>query len=484
MLKNIMSMGAVSAYRSLAQFAFNIIIAAYVTPSDYGLIVYTAPFIAFTVLLTDMGLSAALVRKPTLSEIELGAAVSMSVALAVISGGAIMLLSGYIETISRMTGLAEVMAGMAISLAFTVASVPFRASLERGLKYTTIAAVEFTSVTAAMVISIIMMKSGAGVISLVAYNVSLQALRLVIFCIISGALRFANLRFSLLKDLAGFGLWILTANILNFLVRNLDNIIIGSTLGSAAVGLYGLSYQVMLTPLLIISWPVSAILLSVLCKLTTDREKFINILCAVSCVTASVTFPLMAFISIASEYPILEFMPDRWHDVVEIIQVLAPLGALQSVAAYLGSTLLADGHARRNFLVQAATACALVPTFLLAAPFGMHIFAASYTVVAGVVAIASIGLMCFSSGLRATLLLRGLVTPLAGSSIACVVFAALQGTATETQMEAWLAAAFSFWAVVVCIYFADRRVLLSQVGMVRSMKRPQSYTVADRDGMD
>ena len=70
-----------------------------------------------------------------------------------------------------------------------------------------------------------------------------------------GVLR-PNARFGQLAGLLSFGGWVLANNILNFLARNSDNLLIGAWLGAAAVGVYGLAYQFMLAPLMAITWPV------------------------------------------------------------------------------------------------------------------------------------------------------------------------------------------------------------------------------------
>ena len=43
--RNLASMSALSLYRSGLQFGLNIVLARFITPADYGLVVFTAPFL-------------------------------------------------------------------------------------------------------------------------------------------------------------------------------------------------------------------------------------------------------------------------------------------------------------------------------------------------------------------------------------------------------------------------------------------------------
>ena len=68
--RNMLSMSGLSLYRNAVQFGMNVAIAAFVLPGDYGLIVFTTPFLVLIAMLTDLGMTSAITRAPTLSRDE------------------------------------------------------------------------------------------------------------------------------------------------------------------------------------------------------------------------------------------------------------------------------------------------------------------------------------------------------------------------------------------------------------------------------
>ena len=61
--RNMLSMSGLSLYRNAVQFGMNVAIAAFVLPGDYGLIVFTTPFLVLIAMLTDLGMTSAKMRK-------------------------------------------------------------------------------------------------------------------------------------------------------------------------------------------------------------------------------------------------------------------------------------------------------------------------------------------------------------------------------------------------------------------------------------
>ena len=83
-------------------------VAAFVPPGDYGLVVFTAPFLVLIAMLTDLGMTSAITRAPSLSREEAGAAMG-----AMLSGAAVcaVLLALAAWPLERAIGMAGLEAG-------------------------------------------------------------------------------------------------------------------------------------------------------------------------------------------------------------------------------------------------------------------------------------------------------------------------------------------------------------------------------------
>ncbi|MCC2976606.1 oligosaccharide flippase family protein [Sphingomonas sp. PL-96] len=449
--KNMLSMSALSLYRNAVQFGMNVAIAAFVSPGEYGLVVFTTPFVVLIAMLTDLGMTSAITRAPTLSRGEAGAAMA-----AMTLGGAIcallLALGAYpLQEAIGMAGLAPVMIGMALVVVLSVAAATPRALLERQLHYGRIAAVEAGAIAVAAVIGLIAAWHGAGVWALVLYNLVNHGLRAVVFGWSSRRGLAINFRFERLTALLSFGGWVLATNLLNFLARNSDNLLIGAWLGAAAVGAYGLSYQFMLAPLMAITWPTSAILVSTLRNQDPHGAHAQTMVQSVLTATALLSVPAMIYLTFGLRFPVDTLLSGRWHQVPSIVAWLAPVGALQSIASYNGALLMVAGRARAQFALTVVNTLVLVVTFVLALPFGLLALVKAYALVGALLNVAFLTMIIRLTGLSLQRLALAVMpaTAAAAAGLAAVSFTTGFSPAT---WPAWLVCTGVYGTLVLGTY--------------------------------
>jgi O-antigen/teichoic acid export membrane protein len=449
--KNMLSMSALSLYRNAVQFGMNLAIAAFIQPGAYGLVVFTTPFVVLIAMLTDLGMTSAITRAPSLSRDEAGAAMA-----AMTLGGAgcalLLALAAYpLQWSIGMAGLAPVMIGMALVVILSVAAATPRALLERRLNYGRIATIEAAAVAIAAAIGLVAAWRGAGVWSLVLYNLVNHGLRAAAFGWSSRGGLAINFRFGQLGTLLSFGGWVLASNVLNFFARNSDNLLIGASLGAAAVGVYGLSYQFMLAPLMAITWPTSAILLSTLRHEDPHGPRAQAMVASVLTATAMLSVPAMVFLTFGLAFPVDALLSGKWQQVPPIVAWLAPAGALQSIASYNGALLMVAGRARAQFALTVVNTVVLVATFVIALPFGLFVLVKAYTVVITLLSIAFLAMIVGLTGLSWQRLLRAL-TPAVTATGAGLAAVALTTGLTPASWAGWLGATAVYGTAVLGTY--------------------------------
>jgi O-antigen/teichoic acid export membrane protein len=456
--KNVLALSGVNVFRASVQFGLNLLLAGFIPPAEYGLVTFTAPFIAFLALTTELGLSSALVRQPGLTREAAGGALLFTSGLGLLGAALLAAAAPAVGRAAHMPELAPVMAAMAPVVALSIASTAPRALLERRLAYGLVAGVEAAAVFVGATVALIVAWRGGGVWALVAYNLVLHAVRLAVFLFAALARRTlaAGFQWRSLRPMLGFGGWVLGFNLLNFAARNGDNLLIGVRLGAEAVGLYGLAYQFMLAPLIAMTWPASAVLLATLgsrqAGAAERRETILSLLAA----TALVSFPAMAFLTFGLATPARALLGPQWADLPGLVAVLAPVGAAQSLGSYSGAVLLARGESRLQFQLGAASAAALLVCFLAALPFGLHVFVLAYAATATAIALAYVGLILH----RADIPLRSLLAALApaGAATAAGLLAAgLAGGFEARGWTGWAPATAGYAAAVAATYALCRR---------------------------
>jgi O-antigen/teichoic acid export membrane protein len=348
-----------------------------------------------------------------------------------------------------------------VVLLSVAASVP-RALLERELRYGRIAAVEAVSVLTAAVCALGAGALGAGVWALVLYNLVSQGLQMASFAWPTRAALRPELHWGGLRPLLTFGGWVLATNVLTFFARNSDNLLIGAVLGAAAVGVYGLSYQFMMIPLMALTWPSSAVLFATLSRQRMDAARVRETVRGVFSATAALAFPAMAYLTFGLAFPAHVALSARWSGVPGIVSWLAPLGALQSITSYAGAMLMAAGLARRQFLLSLANTLLTVLAFALTVRFGLQPLVKTYVAVSGVLSLGMLAIAVQATPTHWLDVLRGvapgLVATAAGLSLA---FLAVRFAASDLQ--AWLFATAGFGVGVLGGYVLMRGQILGSL---------------------
>jgi O-antigen/teichoic acid export membrane protein len=451
--KNILSMSGLSLYRNAIQFGMNIAIAAFVAPGDYGLVVFTTPFVVLVAMLTDLGMTSAITRAPTLSHGEAGAAMGAMMLGGLVCAALLIAAAWPLEHAIGMAGLAPVMAAMAGVVILSISAATPRAMLERALRYAHIARIEAIAIAVSAAVGIFAAWHGGGVWSLVLYNLLVQSLRLSAFWWTARRQVRPNLQFAQLGRLLSFGGWVLASNILNFLSRNSDNLLIGASLGAAAVGVYGLSYQFMLAPLMAITWPTSAILLATLRNEDPHGARAQAMVESVLSATALLVMPAMLYLTFGLAFPVGALLSERWSAVPGIVAWLAPAGALQAIASYNGALLMVAGRARAQFVLTVINTAILVTTFVLTLPHGLTTLVHAYTIVITLLSLAFLALIVTLTGLGLRRLVDALAPALLASGVGVLAAAATTGTHPHSWLG-WTSATAIYGAAVLGCYAA------------------------------
>jgi len=449
--KNMLSMSGLSLYRNAVQFGMNIAITAFVAPAEYGLVVFTTPFVVLIAMLTDLGLTSAVTRAQHLGRDKAGAAFSATIALGMVLAVCMAAASQPLEHALSMAGLSRVMTGMSLAVVLSITASMPRALLERRLAYARIAAIEAGAVLVGAVLGMVAAWRGAGAFSLVIYNIVNHALRAASFAYLSKSDMTLNLGWRKLGDLLSFGSWVLATNLLSFLQRNSDNLLIGSFLGASAVGIYGLAYQFMLAPVMAITWPTSAILLATLRNVDLKEKHAQRTISAVLAVTGMLSIPVMSFLAFGLAWPVRALLSPRWAEVAQVVAWLAPLGALQSIASYNGAVLMVAGRPRTQFAYTIANTLLLVGTFVLALPFGLMVFVKSYVAMSTLLSFVYLWIIVRAANLGWRGLLDALAPALVATVAGLAIVALLFGY-RFSNWPAWIGATFIYGTVVLGIY--------------------------------
>jgi PST family polysaccharide transporter len=277
----------------------------------------------------------------------------------------------------EVAGLLKV---LSISFVVTNLSAVHAGLLTRSMSFRLLAIVETGATLAGLIVAIVFVYSHAGIWSLVAASITNSTVSTI------GIVAFSEWRPSATvawKDIRGvlrFGAGLSGFNILNYFGRNADNILIGKYLGPYPLGVYQIAYMVMLYPLQNVTALLGRVLFPALSEMQDDNPRFRKAYIRANCAIAFVAFPMLAGIAAVAEPFVTVWLGAKWLAAAPLLQLLAPVGLMQSVGATTGQVYTAKGRAGLLFKWALGAAPIMTLGFAIGLRWGLQGVVVSYLI--------------------------------------------------------------------------------------------------------
>jgi O-antigen/teichoic acid export membrane protein len=147
-----------------------------------------------------------------------------------------------------------------------------------------------------------------------------------------------------IKDLFGFGKWVVISGMIGFLINSGDDIIVGKIVGITALGIYQMAFLLSNLPATEITHVVSLVTFPAYSKLQQNIQRLKASYFRVLQVTMFFSAPLAGGIFILSPEFAQIFMGTKWLPMVSAVQVLVVAGLVRSMAGTTGPIFYAVGN--------------------------------------------------------------------------------------------------------------------------------------------
>jgi PST family polysaccharide transporter len=363
--------GGVKWFAQILSWIATLVIARLLTLGDYGIASMAATYIGLVQLVSEFGLSAAVVQQRDLTKDEIahlgGVSVLLGVGFSLISAA----LASVIAAFFGEHALRNVILVLSITFALAGLQVLPRSLLARDLRFAALAWVE-----------------GLEALSLTLATITLALMHFGYWALILGALVSRVIgtivllytyphhiawptSFQRIKGPVVFGGHVLLASLAWYAFRSADIAIVGKVLGKTALGAYAVGFNLASIPVERISALVSRATPAVLAAVQTDAAALRRYLLRLTEGMAIVTMPVAVGLALVAREFVLVFLGSKWEPAVAPLRVLAVAALFRSVAPLLNQILVATGQARRNMQATVAIAIVLPPLFLVASRWGI-----------------------------------------------------------------------------------------------------------------
>lgn len=465
---------AAQAARVLSQLVSMVVLARLLLPEAYGLMAMAMTVTNLAYLFRDLGVSTIIIRQPNLSAplqatlywLNLGLGLAMAVLL--------MALAPLLALAFREPRLAPLIGVLALAFPLSSLGVVHLAVMEREAQFRRLARIEAWAALGGLGLALVLAAGGAGVWSLAAQMLAASALSALQAHL---ALRWRPARVFAgveLRTLFGFGARFSLFQLVVYLERNADSMIIGRLLSPAALGLYSMAYKVMLFPLQNITAIATRALLPAMSRQLErpgGQAALGQLYLRATAGIALLTAPMMAGLFMLREPFVLLLFGPRWLAVADLLRWLAAVGFIQSLTASTGAVFVALGKARLLLRLGLLGAALQVGAFLIGVRGGIEGVAMAYclaNLLNLLPALVCVALLLDISARRAALALG---KPLVGAAIMLLVLSVWRHSAAAAALPLgagfWLGVALgalSYGAALMLLLkqdLSDMRALLN-----------------------
>jgi O-antigen/teichoic acid export membrane protein len=342
-------------------------------PADFKLVAIATAIVNVGIVFTDMGISNALIRFRDITAAELVSLFWLNIML----GGAVTLvvaaaspLIAYFYGDSRLVPLV-----LMASTIFFIAALgqQQRVLAEKNLRFNILFRIEIVSALIGFGVAVTMALLSFGASSIVFGNAA-NALGVSCLCWVMLADGFRpkpTFSWATTKRFIAFGSNIVFIQMLYALALNGDIILGGRFITGSALGYYFQPRDLCLRIMFLVNPIVTRVSFPLLASVAHDKPRVRSVYLKATNMTASVNFPIYAFLAVFSPEMVEIVLGPNWIESAPIMRVLAIWCAVRSVSNPLGSLLFATGETKRTMVSALGVAVATFVFVYLGASFGI-----------------------------------------------------------------------------------------------------------------
>lgn len=351
--------------KAILQTVSTVVLARLLHPSDFGLIAMIMAIVGVADLVRDFGMTGAIIQARNLSERTWSSVLWLSAGIGVIGTALIALAAPLIASIYDEQRLVLLTVAVAPTLLINGLAMPLQAKVQRDLKFGVLARIDVISMALGVALSIAAALAGWGVWSLVVFTGAASVYRLIALWSAARPHWGRPHIDRAVAPLLTTGGSIFGVQLLNYLARNVDNVLVGRQLGSDVLGQYSRAYALFMLPLQQLNGPLGRVALPVLSLLQDDGPRYRRYVRAALMVIAYLTLPAFAIAAALAHPLVLLLLGPQWTATATIFALLTIAGVAQAIGNVQGWIYISLGRAHRQLVYYLVSRPVIIASFFV-----------------------------------------------------------------------------------------------------------------------
>ena len=351
----------------VGSFAVGIVLARLLTKEEFGAYAVTLAAISLLIVVNDLGVIAAVIRWQG----DVREAARTATSLSIVFSGIAFLIAcvgaGPFSSALGTPDAANLVRVVALVLLIDGATAAHQAILVRTFRNDRLVLAELTGFLIGTPVTIALAFAGAGPWSIVigrvvgAVAIGAQVVRYAPFSIRPAFDR------PLASQLVRFGAPLALSAFIAQAVLNVDYLIVGRELGSVALGVYLLAFNLSSWPASLVSTAIARVAFAGFSRLVEDRTRLVVAFPRSIGVAVSVLVPLVVLLAVLGPEVISFVYGERWLEAATPLRFLVVLGGMRVLIDLFVDLSIADGRPKVALAIRSIWLAALVPAIAVGA---------------------------------------------------------------------------------------------------------------------
>lgn len=333
-----------NAGNQLLSLAVFLVLARMLAPVEFGLFALAYAWISLATIVINSGFEAALVQRPELEDAHVHTVFWFNLLLSLLMVLITMVASPWLANLFSAPDLANLIVVFAPIFLLNSPLLVQRALLRRRFEFKVLATRLLVASLIGNLVALRLATTGFGVWSLVVREL-VNAIMAVLLLWSATKWRprwvFSWHHF---KQLYGFGSKMMANNIMHYLFRRSDNLLIGYFLGPTLLGFYSVAYRILELMIQITTRTLVSVSTPLLARLQDDPQRFANAASKLNIAITMFSVPLFIGLGVLAPEIVPLVFGEQWQPSIQIMQLLALIGIAHSQSHLLGSAMVALGR--------------------------------------------------------------------------------------------------------------------------------------------
>lgn len=473
--------------KTVIQMAAIMLLGRLLTPADFGLVAMVTAISGIADLVRDFGLTGAIIQAREIGARAWRSLFWLSLGLGIVLGGLLAACAPLIAALYGDQRLVLITLVIAPSLVVNGLIMPLQARATRDLMFGLLARIDVVSMIVGVALAITAGLLGWGYWAIIVLVGSGLVARLIMLC---AALRprpgWPRIHRDVVPLLSRGGS-IFGAELLNYVERNADTVIIGQQLGAATLGQYSRAYALFLMPLQQLNGPIGRVALPVLSRLQDEPDRYRRYIRGALLVIGYLTLPTYAILATVSEPLFALLLGPGWEQAAVIFSILAIAGIAQGIGKVRGWLFITMGRSHQQLAMDVIARPLVVVGFFVGIMWGgIYGLALTYGILSTVLLIPGFAFAIRKTFVRPGDIIYPVVRPLVFALLAfAAAFTATRAVEAIAIVELILGGAAGAAVLLPLLLIpAYRRDLAQILGFVKQMRKPKPGPVAPESERD